>query len=302
MRVTVLNFILAGAMAGILAPAADAGHHHGNINISTSVEGDDEGNVTDCSQISIRFDDERGARATEELPVAGLRSLTVHSTHNGGVRVTGWDQPTYSVKACKAAALASDLAQVQATVRGNEVSASGPDSDQWVVYFLVRSPRDANLDLDSHNGEIALHDVVGTIAAHSQNGPVAIKRSSGTMDVSTQNGPISLSGGSGNIKLVAQNGPISVKLAGSSWQGGSLNARTNNGPLSIKLPREYHSGIVVESDGHGPISCRADACRGVQRSVSNDDDDDRPRRMEFGSGAALVHLSTSNGPVSVKDE
>jgi hypothetical protein len=300
MRVAALSLILAGAVAGILAPAASGGHHHNNLNITTSVDDDEE--VTDCSQISIRFDDVRALRATDEVPVSGLRSLTVHTAHNGGVRVLGWDQPTYSVQACKAAALASDLAQVRASVSGNEVTASGPDNGQWVVYFLVRAPRNATLDLEAQNGEIALHDVVGTISAHSQNGPVAIKHSSGTMDITTQNGPISLSGSSGNVKLTAQNGPISVKLAGSSWDGGSLEARTNNGPLSVKLPRDYRSGIVVESDGHGPISCRADACGSAQRSKSFvDDDDDRPRRMEFGSGAALVHLSTSNGPVSVKN-
>ncbi len=299
MRVRVLGLILAGTVAGILATANAGEHHHNNLSIRTNVE--DDGEVTDCSQISIRFDDERAVRSTDDLPVSGMRSMTIHTAHNGGVRVTGWDQPTYAVKACKAAALASDLSEVRATVNGNEVSASGPENGRWVVYFLVRAPRNATLDLEAMNGEIGLHDVVGTITAHSQNGPVAIKNSSGTMDVTTQNGPISMSGSSGNVKLSAQNGPISVKLAGSSWQGGSLDAHTNNGPLSVKFPRDYFSGIVIETDGHGPISCHADACRGAQRTLASDEDDDRPQRMQFGSGAALVHLSTNNGPLSVKN-
>jgi DUF4097 and DUF4098 domain-containing protein YvlB len=124
-----------------------------------------------------------------------------------------------------------------------------------------------------------------------------VKDSSGTITASTVNGPISIDGGSGNVKLTATNGPLSVKLHGSFWDG-DLAASTQNGPVSLKLPRGYRSGVVVESLGHGPVSCRAERCA---ESRVREDDDDRLRRIELGSGPAAVHLSTVNGPVSVKD-
>src|SRR2546430_9784908 len=65
------------------------------------------------------------------------------------------------------------------------------------------------------------------------------------------------SGGSGSAKLNATNGPITVKLRGDSWNG-SLDAHTENGPMSLRIPPTFRSGVVVESDGHGPVSCRAD--------------------------------------------
>src|SRR5207244_4069771 len=83
---------------------------------------------------------------------------------------------------------------------------------------------------------------------------------------------------SGTVKLDAQNGPISVKLNGQSWPSGTLEAHAHNGPLSLKLPAGYRSGVVVESDGHGPVSCHAEACRNARRSY--DDDDNMPRRIE----------------------
>ena len=117
---------------------------------------------------------------------------------------------------------------------------------------------------------------------------------------------VSFSGDSGNVKLRAQNGPVSVHLAGSYWVSGSLDASTQNGPLSLKLPAGYRSGVVVDSDGHGPVSCRAEACRAAIRArttSSNDDgDDDWPRHLELGSGPAMVHLATVNGPVSIKEQ
>jgi hypothetical protein len=319
MRNTLKVLILAGAVTGLISlhAAARGNHHFGGHNLSIGSYHDDEDDdtaVTECSQLNIRFDDEAGVRAEEELPAANLRSLKLNTLHHGGVRVVGWDRPTYSVKACKAAALGADLAQIRTTLNGNELQTAGPDaSERWVVVYLIRTPRNATLDLHSRNGEISLHQVVGTVTARAQNGPISLRDSSGTIDAETENGPISLTGGSGNLKLSAENGPISVKLAGTSWLGGHLDAATHNGPLSVKLPRNYASGVVVESDGNGPVSCLAEGCRvqvvaSAKNNDQDDDDDDeaygpdtRPRRFELGHGPQVVHLSTNNGPLSVKD-
>ena len=139
-------------------------------------------------------------------------------------------------------------------------------------------PRGATLDLRTHNGPITLRNVNGTVNAE------------------TTNGPISIDGGSGTTKLTAQNGPISVKLRGSSWDG-SLDARTQNGPVSLSVPASFRSGVVVEAEGHGPVSCRSEACRQVRRSWDDEDN----RKIQLGSGPITVHLSTYNGPVTVRD-
>jgi hypothetical protein len=317
MRHTVKALILAGAVAGLLTlpAAARNGNHYGRhstLSIGSHFD-DDTTPVTECSQLDVTFDGDDGARAEEELPAANLRSLKLNTSHNGGVRVVGWDRPTYAVKACKAAAFGNTLSQIRTTLNGNEVRTDGPDEggDRWVVVYIVRAPRNATLDLQARNGEISLYEVNGTVTARAQNGPICLRNSSGSIDAQTQNGPIALVGGSGNLKLVAQNGPISVKLSGTSWTGGRLDAQTNNGPLTLKLPRDYASGVVVESDGHGPVSCRAEGCRdemirAYDKSRDDDDDDNdfdgnTPRRFELGRGTQVVHLSTHNGPLSVKD-
>ena len=126
-------------------------------------------------------------------------------------------------------------------------------------------------------------------------------------DATTTNGPISVRGGSGTMKLQASNGPLTVQLDGNSWLGGTLDASTKNGPLSVKIPRGYNSGIVVEA-GRGPLSCHAEGCEQWRAARNTDDDDDgwggnrRSRRIELGNGRADVHLSTVNGPVTIKDE
>jgi hypothetical protein len=45
------------------------------------------------------------------------------------------------------------------------------------------------------------------------------------------------------------------------------------------------------------VSCRSEACREARRTW----DDEESRKIELGSGATVVRLSTVNGPVSVRD-
>lgn len=296
------NLIILAIVALALPAFAGHGHDHWGNHRGLSISMDDDyGDVTDCNQIRVTYDGRVVPMVSEDLPgVGGLRSLKVRSDRNGGIRVTG-GASAFAVKVCKASAL-GDVRDIQARLSGNEVSAERGDEDsKSVVYFLVSAPRGATLDLSASNGPIGIDSVDGTVTARAQNGPISVKDSSGKLDINTQNGPIAFSGSSGNVKLHANNGPISVKLLGSAWTAGTLDAETQNGPLSLKLPRGYRSGVVVESDGHGPVTCRAEACRDVRR-FNDDGDDDRPRRIELGSGSRAVTLSTTNGPISVKED
>lgn len=272
---------------------------HGQRHRGTSISIDDDWrDVVDCGQIRVTFDGDRVPMTTEEIAVGNRGPLKVRTDHNGGIRVTGWDGSGYSVKACKAVGPGVNPSDIRITNR-DVLSVDGPDEGKWVVYFLVRAPRGASLDLEALNGPIGIAGVNGDVKARVTNGPISVKESSGKIDARAKNGPISLSGGSGDITLQAQNGPVSVKLEGTSYVG-NLDASTQNGPVSLKIPRGFRSGVLVEQRGHGPVSCRAEDCKKISL-YSDDDDDDRVRRIELGSGPQNVRLSTVNGPVSVKD-
>lgn len=291
-----LGFALILSVAVPLCAGNRNGYHHDrSISIST----DDWQPVTRCDQIQVRNDDERVPMIEQEIPVGNIRTLRVRPPQNGGVRVVGTDDRNYSIKACKAAFYGQRANDISVGFSGDELSAKIPDDIDAVVFFLVRAPRNASLDLEARNGEIGIQDVSGTVKVSTTNGPISLKNVSGSVDADAINGPISFSGGAGDIKLNAQNGPISIKLDGTTWTTGSLEAHTQNGPMSLKLPSGYRSGVVVESDGHGPMSCRAEACRSAKRTW--DDDDTDSRRIELGSGPTVVRLSTRNGPVSVRE-
>jgi len=269
---------------------------HSSRHVSVSIDSDH------CDSRHVSFDDEPGFTQEQVIEAGNLRSLKAVVTH-APISVVGGNGSGYTITVCKSAAMQQDLAAIRVSVEGNELKTSGPSGDRWYVSYRIRAPRGASLDLEAENGPIAVRDVDGTVIARAENGPISLQNLSGTVEATTINGPISVDGGSGTMKVRASNGPLDVNLDGNSWVGGSLDAATKNGPLSLEIPRGYNSGVVVESNGRGPLSCRAEGCDRFRatRDARGDDDDDEPRTIELGNGPAAVRLSTVNGPVTIKD-
>jgi hypothetical protein len=286
-----LGFALALTMA---ATAALAG------GTTFNVRGDD------CTSANFNWDGEDAFVARETINPGALRSLKASVDH-APISVTG-GAPAYSIEVCKAAARAEDLSAIRVTVDGGELRATGPDNRRWFVRYKVRVPDGASIDVEANNGPMSISDVNGTVVARTSNGPLSLRNVGGNVDASTTNGPISLRGGSGNVKVQAQNGPLSIDLDGTSWLNGSLDGSTRNGPLSVSVPRNYGSGVTVETNGRGPVSCRAEGCERYRTADTDTDGrrhghwNDQPRRIELGSGSEAVRLSTTNGPVTIKDE
>lgn len=279
------------AFALTLTLAATAAFAHDDNDHRSSAE--------KCSPDNVRFGDERTYVKKEVINATSLRSLKASVT-NAPISFTGGNAAGYTITVCKAATSPADLDAIRVSLDGNELRAEGPEENRrrrWTVMYHVAAPRGADIDVQAENGPVAIRDLDGTVVARAENGPLSLKNVDGTVDASTTNGPINISGGSGTMKVKASNGPLSVKLDGSSWNG-TLDASTKNGPLSVRVPRNFNSGVVIEARGHGPISCRAAECNRAWRA----NDDGEPRRIELGSGPANVHLSTVNGPVTVRDE
>ena len=282
------------AMMLVSLAAFAHGGHGSNMNISF----DDNGDSAGCDSISVRMDGERVPVIAEEVPFHGSL-LRARTAGNGGIRLVGTASSGYGITVCKAVAPGVDIASVRAVLAGNELTTTGPDSEKWMAYIVIRAPRNASLELFAENGPLNISRFHGTVKAEATNGPVSVKESSGTINAQTKNGPVSIAGGSGNVKLEATNGPVSVKLSELSWNG-NLEASTRNGPVTLRLPRGFVSGVVVETDGNGPVTCRAAGC--PEAKAFRWDEENRPRRIQLGHGAEVFRVSTVNGPVSVKEQ
>jgi DUF4097 and DUF4098 domain-containing protein YvlB len=297
LKIAVAGLFVAGVLSGSIAAGPASSHHH-----SMSMSGGEHGPVADCAGLHIRMNDRAAEIRSEERTIARPDGpLSVESEVNGGVQVQGWDKDTYSVTACKAADASghdveSIFSQIKLSVENGGVSVSGPsEHDNWTVFILVRAPRSANLELRANNGPLSIYDLDGKLAARAINGPISLQGFSGEANISAENGPIDLVGNSGKLRLHTENGPISVSLSGEAWKGSGLEADAQNGPVTLRVPKNYQSSLLVESDGHSPMSCQASFCHDARKTW----DEDR-RRIEFGNAPAVIHLSTVNGPIAVK--
>jgi hypothetical protein len=288
MRYPIAAAALLASLALVPQPASA---HDMKVSVRTGHE------VRTCEDLEVTFDDRPAVTAVDRLTAPGAQKLTVQASRNGGVYVFGGARQDFAISACKAAAPASaggasSLEQVRASLSGGTLTATGPGSDGWVVYFIIDAPTQADLDLEVTNGPIHVAKIAGTTTARAQNGPIKLLDLGGRVSARTQNGPIAYEGGGGTIDLEAQNGPLAVRLAGSKWADGSLTARAHNGPVKLQVPRGFASGVRIRSSQHSPWKCTG--CDDGRRTW-----DDSSRSVELGSGPVAVTLSTVNGPVAV---
>src|SRR5579885_1628859 len=238
-----------GGVSAVRTPAAARSSH--------------EGPAASCSDLNIRYDHGEPLIKSEEktLTKAEAPTLRVQAETNGGVQIWGWDKDAYLVTACKFADVRDAdadalLSQIHVSTANGEVSASGPaHRDRWSVFFLIRSPRAATIDLETRNGPVSFYGVDGKLNAKATNGPITIQDFTGDGDL-----------------------------------------RAQNGPVTLQVPAGFQASFLVEANGNGPVSCAASIC-GESRKTW---DDDR-KRIEFGSAPPVIHLSSYNGPVSVRN-
>jgi len=271
-----------------------------NMSISTHPDAKSDA----CDEhftVSIDGEDLYHGEEQRTIPKDSISKLRINSESNAGIEVQGWDKPEILLKLCKAVAAPNEsaakerLASIKMEIKGGDVTVTGPDGRRWFANFLIYVPKGMALQLETHNGPLHLHQVSGNIDAHTVNGPLTIKDCSGTIQGETQNGPIHLSRTSGDVRVRATNGPLHLELSNEAWEGAGLDAEGQNGPVDLLVPASYRSGVEVRSDGHSPFRCSASACDHAQK-----DWDDHSKSVHIGGNPVVVHVSTHNGPVSIR--
>jgi len=300
--ITVWTAVLVTAAPRAISHRHDSGYSGHNRAHSIEILAHDDAPVTSCSDLHVRFDHHDAVTRSEERTItkAEAPTLRVNAGSNGGLQVEGSDNDSYSVKLCKAAEAGDDaesvLGQIKLTFSNGELGVTGPSShERWTAELLIKAPRAAAMELRVNNGPMGLFHVDGSLKVRAVNGPITVRGCQGELDLSTENGPVSLEENGGKQSVRTKNGPITIDLDGKTWSGAGLEAHATNGPVTLRVPEGYQSGVVLESDGNGPFSCRASVCNEGRRTW-----DEGHKHVEFGAGPTVIRVSTVNGPVTVR--
>jgi hypothetical protein len=106
----------------------------------------------------------------------------------------------------------------------------------------VRMPKNADLQLETSNGQIQAEQLSGTMDIGSSNGAIALETLQGTLKVHTSNGRIQVTGRFDSLDISSSNGAVTVqgfqsrsRLAGTLNGGGpELFISTSNGSMWVR--------------------------------------------------------------------
>ncbi len=220
-----------------------------------------------------------GERACESrrttLPLAA--QLSVAGT-NGGIEVVGEDRSDIALEA-EVSAQAPSREEAERLVHdvrvetAGTIHAEGPKTGNWAVSFKLRVPRHLTADLQTRNGGITLANLDGTVRAE------------------TTNGGISLTGMGGDVHATTTNGGLHISLAGDSWHGAGLVAKSTNGGVHMTMPANYSAHLIagtVNGGTHVGLPMTANAINS-RRHIDG----------QIGQGGPTVQVETVNGGVSI---
>jgi len=290
---------LALPMFLVLAQAGER-HNHGGSTVTMN----DDSASDDCREhLRISNDDYRASVRDEEVKTIPNQPLTITAEHNGGIQVTTWDKPEVSLKLCKQIAATDEnqgrklLAETHLEINGSKISVSAPEEDDFSIgtLLLVKAPRNANLNLNVHNGGVSLTNFTGTAEAHAENGGISFRRSSGKLTAEAENGGISIKDCGGDVNAKVENGGLSIALP-ERWEGKGLEAHARNGGLVVSLPKTFAGGLEVVASEHTSIICKGNACDAGERTW-----DSGHKLFRMGGTNPQVRATTENGGIVIQD-
>lgn len=271
---------LAVALATLPAPSAHAATQRQLIMTS---EDHSFSTADDCEHFHTQNVTSYPATAHDEeertVPLAGVAEVKVRTSEQGGISVRGWDRPVARLTVCKYAVgltqpqAERSLLNINVSVRNGEVAATGPAIDHdnvWWVHMILRVPRNANVDVVSSNGGIAIRNMMGRVTARATNGGILLASCGGENRLTTGNGGISLDKVSGRTEATTLNGAIALKLH-----------------RDIPIPS---IDAQVEDDGH--IVCNVKGCESALTAGG--------KRLHLGSASPSIRLSTGRAPITIE--
>jgi hypothetical protein len=248
-------------------------------------------------------DDYRASVRDEEVKTISNQPLTITAEHNGGIEVTTWDKPEVSLKLCKQVSMNDEtegrklLAETRLEINGSQITVHAPEGNHHSLgtVLLVKAPKDANLNLNVHNGGVSLSGFTGTAEAHAQNGGISFRRSTGKLTAEAENGGVSIKDCGGDVNIKVENGGLSIALP-ERWEGKGLEAHARNGGLLVSVPKNFNGGLEVVASEHTSITCKDDICKAGERTWDNGH-----KLFRMGGTNPQVRASTDNGGIVIEE-
>ncbi|MCP4710131.1 MAG: DUF4097 family beta strand repeat protein, partial [Planctomycetes bacterium] len=229
----------------------------------------------------------------------------VTQTHNGYIVIEGAPVSSCSVLATiTGGAPAEEDAQrlaeetdVKLVPLGNKLTAKivKPKlkrNESICVNLDVSLPDQADLDLVTHNGEIFITNVSGSIEGVTHNGNVDINNVAGVIDIDTHNGSFVCEEVSGDLDLKTHNGRVFARYAEKAPAVCDVRMVSHNGDVDLKAPADFSATVTVKTYNG---SIRTDLPLTVTGKYGK-----RSLRGAIGEGEGNLYMETHNGSIKIR--
>jgi len=250
------------------------------------------------------------------FPVSGKPTLVLRA-NDGNVRVEAADIKQIEARVRTTGwRIGSGEVLIRDTQDANrvEISVRVPQGTfgigNWGVQIEFRVPREADLDLDTEDGNIRATGVAGAIRLNTGDGNLTLDGLKGDLRVSTRDGdidgtnldgPLDANTGDGNINLRGRwdrlnlrtgDGNIDVESQPGSTMASNWSATTGDGNITLRLPKDFACDLDAHT-GDGDI--RTDFEVTTSGKVGTSD----LRGRLNGGGQATLTLRTGDGNLRI---
>jgi len=236
---------------------------------------------------------------TQAKPIKQSKSFDVKSggtliirSDIGSIDIDSHDQESVKIEV-KTKGIDPDDFEIEFAQDGSDVKVEGDYKYRAGGYrvsaqFIVKVPRQYNIDLDTGGGSIELDDLNGTVRAKTSGGSINLGKIEGDVNVNTSGGSIHVEEVAGNINAHTSGGSVTAKITTQPTSNCRLS--TSGGSVTAYLSPSVEVDLDAGTSG-GRVRSDFD----VEGRVSK-----RRIKGKINGGGPELKLKTSGGNVKVK--
>jgi hypothetical protein len=219
----------------------------------------------------------RIATTVPAIPVAGHVHVRI-TADDGSVRVSTADIAQVELHVESSGYDVQRDLEISMTPHGGQVDIVAKTHEQWRLFYFtrrslridVRVPRDADVEVRSGDGSVALEAVTGNVDVSTGDGDVAVRGARGRIRLHTGDGSINGADLDGSIDATTGDGSVHLegrfdvlavetgdgKLVASAWPGSRVmqpwHLQTGDGSVALALPRDLGAHVDART-GDGSV-------------------------------------------------
>jgi DUF4097 and DUF4098 domain-containing protein YvlB len=242
------------------------------------------------------------ARAEEwrkTYTVAGNPELSV-DTNDGEVRIRAADRKDIDVVVLTTGyKIGPSGVRITETQQGNRVSLTVKVPNQWGIRLHrsslrieIETPREANLELHSGDGNVRVLDVKGTLHIETGDGEIEATNTDGSLQAHTGDGNIRVQGIYTALDLHTGDGIISAEAKQGSRMDSRWALRSGDGNIELRLPESFSAEVDAHTgDGHIELDFPVTVNGSVRESSI---------RGKINGGGQTLELRSGDGNITLR--